>query len=84
MPGGIAVAGLAVGALARADRAGFEIVGIGRAIIQMSGADLDIPADGVDDQRQDAGVVDEVEKGVVLRQGVADLEVGFAGQAISF
>ena len=71
MPADVAVPRLMVFALADARNAVLQVLGIGRPVVQVRGADLDVPADRVHHQGQHARVVDEVQKRLVMRQGVA-------------
>ena len=70
MPRDIAIAGLLIRALANAHIAGRHAFGIRRAIIQMRGSNLDVPPNRIHHQRQHARVIDQVEKRLVLRQGI--------------
>ena len=66
MPDDIAILGLVVGPLATAHGAGLYVLRIGRPVVQMGSANLDIPADGIDHQGQHPGVIDQIQKGLVL------------------
>ena len=78
MPPDVPVSGLVVFALADARDARLQVLRIGRPDVQVRGADLDVPADRVHHQGQHARVIDEVEKGLVMRQGIAH-GVGLVG-----
>ena len=71
MPPHIAVSRLVVFALADSRNTGLQILGIRWPVVQVRGADLDVPADRVHHQGQYARVINEVEKGLVMRQGIA-------------
>ena len=70
MPCHIAVSDLLILALANANIACFQTLGIRRSIVQMRGADLNIPANRIHHQRQHARMIDQIEKRLVLRQGI--------------
>ena len=74
VPDQILVAGRLVRALARADLAGHQPLGVRRPVVQVRGTNLDVPADRVDHQRQDPGVIDQVQERLVMRQRVAERE----------
>ena len=74
MPGEVSIAYLLVRAISDAKRAGLNVFRVGRPVVQMGRADLDVPADGVHHQRQHARVIDKIEKCLMARKGIADSE----------
>ena len=71
MPPDIVVSRLAVFALADTRNTRLQVLGIRRPIVEVRGADLDVPSDRVHHQGQHERVINEVEKGLVMRQGIA-------------
>ena len=74
VPDHVPVPGFVVGTRAASQRADAQIPWVRRAVVQVAGTDLDVPADGVDDQRQHPGVVDQVKERLVMGERVADGE----------
>src|SRR5438093_1894142 len=83
MPLDVAVARFLVVTLPAAKLTRPNFLWIRRPNVQVGGANLNIPADGIHDQWQHARLIDQVQKDVVIRQQIANLKVVARAEALS-
>ncbi len=70
MPDEVFIAGGVIGAFAGPELTRCEALGVRRTIIQVGGSDLNVPPDGIHDERQNARIVDQVQESLVVGQGI--------------